>query len=398
MAGCALFTAYATIGTGSTIEIALFFDKVLARINVIGDGSTEWIWTGLVALALVVALSLSEIRVITRILLICELVGAALVVVLSVVILVRVGVGDAPHGRHLNADFIHLPAGTGFGTVAAAAVFGFLAFAGFEGAAALGEETLNPKREIPRALKITMLVVGAFFLLTIVGQAVGYGTDPAGVKAFAGAEDPYGDLAGQYIGTAMGVLLDLVASVSLFAITLGTVNGAARVGYALIRDAGVSGPLVKLSKRGAPIGTISLTCTFVLCFAVGQRLAGTGVLEATFYWLTIGSIALLVAYAMSTVGAFRFLFLGGAPKAPRWQAVIPVLALAFVLYTIYKNSVGVHGPYRVFPFVVLGVLVVATAVVALVPGLAERVRGRIADPGVADEPGAAPEPALQDAE
>ncbi|HEV2639556.1 MAG TPA: APC family permease [Actinocrinis sp.] len=386
VAGCALFTAYATIGTGSTIEIALFFNKVLGRIHVIGNGSTEWIWTGVVALAAVVALSLSEIRVITRVLLVCELFGAALVVVLSIVILVRVGSGHAPGGQTLSWNFLRLPSGSGFGTIAGAAVFGFLAFAGFEGAAALGEETMNPKREIPRALKITVLVVGIFFLLTIVAQAVGYGTGAAGVQAFAGASDPYGDLAGQYIGTAMGVLLDFVASLSLFAITIGTVNGASRVGFALVRDAGVKGPLVKLTRRGAPIGMISLTCFMILCFAVGQRIAGTGVLDATFYWLTIGTIALLVAYAMATIGAFRFLFLGSQPKAPRWQAVIPVLALAFVVYTIYKNVVGVEGPYRVFPYIILAVLVVASLTVLVVPGLADRVRTQIADPAAESAP------------
>jgi amino acid transporter len=372
IAGAALFMAYATIGTGSTIEIALFFNKVLARIHVIDTGATEWIWSALVALVLVVALSLSEIRVITRVLLIAELVGAALVVLLSVVVLIRVGID-----HRLSWDFLKLPSGTGFGTIAGAAVFGFLAFAGFEGAAALGEETINPKREIPRALKITIFIVGAFFLLTIIGQSLGYGTDATGVKAFTGAADPYGDLAGKYIGTAMGVLLDLVASISLFAITLGTVNGAARIGYALMRDAGVRGPVVRLSKRSAPIGTISIVAVLVLIFAVGQRLAGTGVEDATFYWLTLGTIALLVAYALATVGAFRFLFLARPAKAPLWQGVVPVLALAFVLYTIYKNVVGVEGPYRVFPYIVLAVLVVAGILVAAVPGLAARVRASV---------------------
>ena len=380
VAGCALFMAYSTIGTGSTIEIALFSNKVLTRAHVI-HGSTEWIWTALIALVVVLVLSLTEIRVITRVLLACELIGAALVAVLSVVILIRVGSGHAPGGQTLSWKFLHLPAGTGFGTIAGAAVFGFLAFAGFEGAATLGEETVNPKREIPRALKITLVVVSVFFLLTIVGQAVGYGSGAGGVKSFAGAEDPYGDLAGQYIGTAMGVLLDLVASLSLFAITLGTVNGAARVSLALVRDAGVKGPVARLTRRGAPVGTLSVIIFLILCFVVGQRLAGTEVLDATFYWLTIGTIALLVAYAMATAGAFRFLFLAGRPKAPRWQAVIPVLALAFVLYTIYKNVVGVHGPYRFFPYIVLAVLVVAGSIVLTVPGLADRVRAQIADPG-----------------
>lgn len=377
VAGAALAMAYTTIGTGSTIEIALFFNKVLAGIHLVPTGTQEWIWTALVALVIVIALSVTEVRVLTKVLLVSELIGAALVALLSLVILVRVGTGHAPHGQSVGWDLFALPHGTDAGTIAGAAVFGFLAFAGFEGAAALGEETLDPTRGIPRALKITIVVVAAFFLLTIVGQVVGYGGTPAQVKAFAGADDPYGDLATQYLGTAMGVLLNLMASVSLFAITLGTVNGAARVSYALLRDAGASGPPVRLSRRGAPIGTIAIVTTLILIFSVGQRLAGTAVLDATFYWLTLGTIALLVAYALATAGAFRFLFLGGEPRAPRWQAVVPVLAMAFVLYTIYKNVVGVEGPYRLFPWVVLAVLVVAAVVVSATPGLAARVGARI---------------------
>jgi hypothetical protein len=127
--------------------------------------------------------------------------------------------------------------------------------------------------------------------------------------------------------------------------------------------------------------------SLILCFAVGQRLAGTAVLDATFYWLTLGTIALLVAYALATAGAFRFLFASGEPRAPRWQAVVPVLAMAFVLYTIYKNVVGVEGPYRVFPYVVLAVLLIAAVVVGTVPGLAQRVAAELR----AEDDGAAPE-------
>ena len=47
---------------------------------------------------------------------------------------------------------------------------------------------------------------------------------------------------------------------------------------------------------------------------IGQRLAGTAVLDATFYALTIGTISLLVAYVLATVGAIKFLFLDGPPQ------------------------------------------------------------------------------------
>jgi len=62
-----------------------------------------------------------------------------------------------------------------------------------------------------------------------------------------------------------------------------------------------------------------------------------------------------------------------------------VLALAFVVYTIYKNVVGVEGPYRVFPYIIVAWLVVALIVVITVPGLAGRVRTRLASGDSAPE-------------
>src|SRR5205085_11195494 len=102
-------------------------------------------------------------------LLITELIGVVLVTLLSVVIIVRLAIGHPPHGQSLTLGFLSLPSGTGIGTIASASVFGFLAFAGFEGAAALAEETQNPRVAIPRAVKIAIVAVGAFYLLTIAG-------------------------------------------------------------------------------------------------------------------------------------------------------------------------------------------------------------------------------------
>jgi hypothetical protein len=111
---------------------------------------------------------------------------------------------------------------------------------------------------------------------------------------------------------------------------------------------------------------------------VGQRLAGTNVENATFYALTLGTISLLVAYVLATVGAIRFLFFDGPAKAPRWQVIVPTLGGAFVIYTIYKNVVGVASPYSYFGWICLVWLVIGAAIVAFVPGLAGRVRTGLA--------------------
>ena len=130
-----------------------------------------------------------------------------LVTILSLVILATVIFSHGPQGQTFNVHFLQLPAGAGVGTIASAAVYGFLAFAGFEGAAALGEETSSPKTRDPaRDQDVAVIVVGAFYLLTAAAQSLGYGTNPAGVKAYIDGL-PFGDLGKAYIGSGYADVL-----------------------------------------------------------------------------------------------------------------------------------------------------------------------------------------------
>ncbi|MBO2463961.1 APC family permease [Actinomadura violacea] len=167
VAGGALAFAYLTIGAGSTIAIGMYLGQALREM---GLGEPDWLLVGLVSVAIVGALSFTEMRVVTKALLVVEFLGAALVIILALVIFVRLGTGGGPQGQHFTWDVLKLPAGVDTSAIGAAAVFGFLAFAGFEGAASLGEETINPKREVPRAIIIAVAVVAAFYLLTVIAQ------------------------------------------------------------------------------------------------------------------------------------------------------------------------------------------------------------------------------------
>jgi amino acid transporter len=376
LAGWALLGAYTAIGCGSTIEIGLFGGQFLGDVGILH--TSEWVWIALIGLAGVCALAFNEIRLITRSLLASEILGAVLVTILSLVIFATLIFSHGPRGQTFNAHFLQLPPGGGIGTIASAAVYGFLAFAGFEGAAALGEETSSPKTEIPRAIRVAVIVVGAFYLLTAAAQSLGYGTDAAGVQAYIGGS-PFGDLGRAYIGSAYADVLTLMATISLLAISLGTASGAARILYALNRDAtGNTGGLSRLSRHGQPSRALIVVLVVIGLGLVGQRLAGSSVLDATFYALTLGTISLLVAYVLATAGAIRFLFFDGPAKAPAWQVIIPTLGGAFVVYTIYKNVVHVESPYSYFGWLVLIWLVIGTAIVAFAPGLAGRVRAGLA--------------------
>jgi amino acid transporter len=346
---------------------------------VFGTHITQWWWLAMAGLLGVAVVAFMEIRVITRALLTSEVAGAILVTILSLVILVKVIFGHGPHGQTFTFSFLALPHGSNIGTIAKAAVYGFLAFAGFEGAAALGEETSSPKTEIPRAIKTAVVVVGLFYLLTAAAQSLGYGATTQGAHAYADGL-PFTDLGTGYIGGWYADILNLMATISLFAISLGVASGAARIMYAQARDAtGKKTGLAGLSKHGQP-GAALLVCLLIIgTNLVIQQLVGQDVLNATFSALQVGTVLILVAYVVATVGAIRFLFFKGEARVPVWQFAIPTLGGIFVCYTIYRNVfIGQTGALANTPYFEVVYLIVGLVVVLTAPGLAGRVRRGLA--------------------
>jgi amino acid transporter len=386
LAGWALLGTYLAFTVASSAEVGLFFSSFLASTGI--AESADWIWMALVAAALIALIAHGDIRVATRSLLTMEGLSIALITILVAVIFVRLLVGSPPSGHaHALGDAFSLPSGTSVDAVATAAVFGFLSFAGFEGAATLGEETAEPGRNIPRAIFLAPLSVGVFYLLVILAQTLGFGTDPGGVKAFAGSTSPLGDLSKSYVGTALEDAIDLGATVSAFASALGTATAGSRILFALSRD-GLRGdsPLARTSPRtGAPTGALALVMAVAFAGLVGQRLAGTNAANAFFYPGTIGVLSLLVAYIATNLGAIRHLFVR-ARRRPLWQLVFPLAGIAFLVFTIYKNVAGTSAPYDRFPWIVLAWLVLGGLIVALAPGLARRV-GEALTRELAREPG-----------
>jgi amino acid transporter len=105
---------------------------------------------------------------------------------------------------------------------------------------------------------------------------------------------------------------------------------------------------------------------------IAQRLAGTNAANAFFYPGTIGVLSLLVAYIATNIGAIRHLFVR-ARRRPLWEIVFPVLGIAFLVFTIYKNVKGTSAPYSTFPWIVLAWLAVGALIVAAAPGVASRI-------------------------
>jgi amino acid transporter len=391
VAGWALLGTYTFYGVVTSMATGIFGTSFLEAIGV-WKGAPSWapFLLGAIALVGVFLLTISPVRNGTRILLTVEGVTVLLILTVSVVVLVRLLAGSAPKGQTFTLNVFTVPSGTGTSTLFLGVVFGFLSFAGFEAAATLGEEARHPRRDIPRAILGTAIFGGIYFVFVTAIEVMGFGTDAAGVKAFAASGSLLGDLGSSYIGGWVGDLITVGAAVSAFGCALACAVGASRLTFALSRDGVGPAPLAVVSeRRGTPhFAAAAVVAAMYLIIVVDAVVFGAKPFDVFLWSGTIGTLILLVAYGLATVGAMRLLFFSGRRLAPPREIVIPVLALLVIGYTLYRNVLPYPtGPAAWFP-VVCGVWLLAAILFVLArPGVARRAGQRLTvEEGLAESP------------
>lgn len=305
-----------------------------------------------------------------------------LILLISVVILVRLVSGTAPGGQHFTLSVFTFGPDTGLSGVFLGAVFGFLSFAGFEAAATLGEETHEPRRNIPKAILGTAIFGGVYFVVVTAIETMGFGTDAAGVARFTRSSSLLGDLGSGYVGSWVGSVISLGAAISAFGCCLACVVGGSRLLFALARDASGARGLGVLSGRGTPARAVGVVVGIAAVVILLCALAFGATATDTFAWSgTIGTLIILVIYILTTIGAIHLVFVRRRMAVPRWQVVLPVLGILLLGYTVYVNMVPypTTAPGRWFPVVAGGILLLALAGVLFAPRLAGRVGTRLAE-------------------
>jgi amino acid transporter len=329
-----------------------------------------WIWTILGCIALSSVLSTRDLRVVTRILLTIEGIGILAMTILVIVIFAKGGAT----GTGIDFGTFSL-SHTSFSTVMAAVVAAFLSWAGFEGCAALGEETDNPRRNIPRALLGSIVLTAVLFVIVMFAQTVGFGTSAAGLKSFSSSGDSLANLGHNYVGLWFSLVISFAAVMSAFACHLSSTATSARLIFAFSRDGFGPKEFSRLRGRHAtPLTAVGavLVVAFVInvcSWASGRPVLGTGdaSLDSYFYFATIGAVMLMIAYLMVEVGAVIHLL-----KTRVNEVIIPVVGIIIIALVFYYNVKGVTvitaPPYIAFMWAFLGLVIAWGA-----PGLAKKV-------------------------
>jgi len=339
-AGWALMGTYTFYGVVTAAATGIFGAEFL---DALGIWSNQPGWApylvGAIALVGVWALAVSNIREGTRVLLVIEAVTVGLILIVCVVILFKLATGTAPNGNTLDFSVFSVPSGTPVSAVFLGVVFGFLSFAGFEAAATMGEEAQHPRRDIPRAILGVAIFGGLYYVFVTAVELMGFGTDARGVEAFIGSGSLLGDLGSQYVAAWVGELITIGAAVSAFGCTLACIVGATRLLFALSRDEVGPAALGTVSPRSGVPGraTAGIVIAVYVMIALGWFVFGQAPFDLFVATATIGTLILLLVYAIATIGAATLTFFSGERQVAMWEIAVPALALLLIGYTFLRN-------------------------------------------------------------
>jgi amino acid transporter len=246
-----------------------------------------------------------------------------------------------------------------------AMIYGISAFAGFEAAAALGEEARNSRRSIPAGMIAVVIVTGVFYLLVVLAETFGAGRHD--ITGLIRQPSPLGYLTSRYWSPSVLWAIDLVVVLTGLSFVVAVFNAAIRILFAMGREQVLPGSLARLSGRQTPI--IAIGCAAALTLILGLPLTYADGGPATFRYLAgAGALSIVLIYLavnIATIRAFRTEF---RDQFRLWRhLVLPSAAAVLFLFPLW----GILHPraytlVNLLPFVALGWLCIGVIAAGLV--------------------------------
>jgi APA family basic amino acid/polyamine antiporter len=245
---------------------------------------------------------------------IVTIVLAALALVLTV-ILARGG------GTSWTTPHVGGPSVTG---ILQSAALLFFAFAGYARIATMGEEVIDPRRTIPRAVLIAFAIVVPLYAVTALALLGALGPDDlaaslAPLQDAAAAVDAPGWVGGLVVVAAvsatLGALLALIA-------------GVGRTVLAMARNRDLPGPLAAVHERYAVPHVAEMTLALVVCGLIVVADLREAVGFSSFGVLTYYAVA--NAAALTQDPAHR--------RYPRWVQVVGLLGCVVLALAVPTES------------------------------------------------------------
>ncbi len=309
-------------------------------------------------------------------------------VVVSVVLLVK-------NGGHLSfSPFEPHNITSGFKGLAAGFPLAVYLFIGWENSAALAEETGNPRRNVPRAVFLSIALMGVSYLLFAYATVTGFG--------YNGTKLTNPSILVPFITVAHGALASLAFFAYLAGLTstLGVLIAAVNSQARLIFNAGREGLLPRwIGRVQAPRQTprnaifvfVGIASALILVWALLHLIGGhgeSGSMNGLTYFDesgTMGTILVLVVYFLANLSLpFYYHRYRPAEFGVIKHVVLPVLGLVAIAVPVYYLcKPPLTPPYSWFPWAALATVVVSVIYALLLTrrdaGLGDRVGSIVAD-------------------
>lgn len=263
-------------------------------------------------------------------------------------------------------------------------VFGILAFVGFESGAALAEETSEPRKAIPFAVFGATAAVGIFYVVWHLVVLKAYGAVLTTTE-----EQPLAALSEGLWGSAWFPLIAFVAMYGTLGFSIAAHNTVARAMFAMGRDGVLPSKVGEVHPRlHTPAAAVLVTTCIELIVGLPLGLSVGG--DFTWYYLGfIATFALILVYG--SINVSLMVLMSGPLRAERrifrdvvLPAVGTIAMLAALVGNVYPQP---ESPYRYFPYLVVGLILVGILVLAWLrakrPESLRRAEGFLA--GVEDE-------------
>jgi amino acid transporter len=251
----------------------------------------------------------------------------------------------------------------GSGGLLTAVVYTIFAFVGFESATTLGDEAREPRRTIPRAVMLTTLVVGAFYVLVSYAVTIGYGISIKNVDALATASTPFNTLADKFGDGALSVFVNLAVISSFTALNIVTVIAVSRIFWKMGRDRLLPSAFSHLNARQSP----HVACLFSGTLALVASILFGAIYGALNFasWLSyFATLFFIAAYLLISVGLIRFMWRDYRQEFS-WvkHAALPVISIVAMVWVLWGN---IHpyppAPLRWFIYATIGVLLISALI------------------------------------
>ncbi len=180
----------------------------------------------------------------------------------------------------------------GLGGVSAAGATLFFSYIGFDAASTAGEEAKNPKKDLPKAIMLSLLIVTVLYVLV---AAVAVGAMPWG--DFQGSEAALAGIMKDVTGQSFwAVLLAAGAVIAIASVVLTVLYGQTRILFAMSRDGLVPKSFAKVNRKGVPMANtviVSLFCGILAAaIPLGQLADATSI--GTLFAFALVNIAVIV--------------------------------------------------------------------------------------------------------